>query len=292
MATYAIGDVQGCYGELRSLLGHLQFDSEADRLWFVGDLVNRGPSSLEVLRFVRSLGDRAVTVLGNHDLHLLALARLGREPHSRKDTLGAVLAAADRDSLLEWLRTRPLLHVDRSLGFVMVHAGLAPQWDLEQARRCAGEVEAALGGPQCDALLANMYGDLPDRWSEDLGTWERLRFIVNAFTRLRYCDDQGRLVLDEKGPPGSGRRQLWPWFAAPGRVDLGWPVVFGHWSTLQLGDLDHRPYRVYPIDTGCVWGGALTALRLDDRRLFSVASEQPPYARANRPDTAPGRNQD
>jgi bis(5'-nucleosyl)-tetraphosphatase (symmetrical) len=257
MAIYAVGDVQGCYDELRALLERVRFDPACDRLWLTGDLVLRGPRSLQVLRFARALGERAVTVLGNHDLHLLAVAQGVRQ--DRSADVAEVLAAPDRDELLEWLRTRPLLHHDAALGYTMLHAGLPPAWDLAQARACAGEVEAALRGPAYRELLAHMYGDGPDRWSEDLTGWERLRFIINCFTRLRYCDDSGRLALQEKGPPGSQPAPLRPWFAIPGRVSADLKIVFGHWSTLGPCSAPG----VFPLDTGCLWGGALTALRLD-----------------------------
>ncbi len=276
MTIYAIGDVQGCYAELLTLLRQIEFDPARDHLWFTGDLVNRGPQSLEVLRFVEGLGERAVTVLGNHDLHLLAVAcRKERKPH-RLDTLNEVLAAPDREELLEWLRHRPLLHHDETSGFTLVHAGLPPQWNLAQARRCAKEVEAVLRHGDYANLFRHMYGDLPDCWQEELTGWDRLRFITNCLTRLRYCDRHGRLTLSEeaKGPPGTQAPELLPWYAVPNRASGGMKIIFGHWSTLRMSRAEMDLHQVYPLDTGCNWGGYLTALRLSDLRFFSVAAER------------------
>jgi bis(5'-nucleosyl)-tetraphosphatase (symmetrical) len=263
MAVYAIGDVQGCYDELRVLLERIAYSSDRDRLWFVGDLVNRGPQSLEVLRFVRDLGDGAVTVLGNHDLHLLAAAAGARRVNPL-DTFDEVLAAPDRETLVDWLRRRPLLHADDELGVVMIHAGLAPQWDLAQAQACAAEVEAVLRAGGYRSFLAAMYGGRPDLWRDDLRGIDRLRFSLNCFTRLRLCDRDGRLHLREKDSPWERDDGLVPWFAAPGRASAGTDIVFGHWST--LGRYEDRVNGVYALDSGCVWGGALTALRLDVER--------------------------
>jgi bis(5'-nucleosyl)-tetraphosphatase (symmetrical) len=259
MALYAIGDVQGCDSELRSLLSLLRFSADRDQLWFVGDLVNRGPESLAVLRRIRALGAAATVTLGNHDLHLLAVA-YGSGHLRSDDTLGEILAAPDRDALLEWLAHRPLLHEDQALKVCMLHAGLAPQWDLRMARQCAREFEQALRRDP-EKLLSRLYGDQPDRWDDDLKGEERLRFIVNCFTRLRYVDAEGRLALRVKGSPKKPQsKALIPWFDAPDARWHGPRVVFGHWST--LGFLTNA--RVTGLDTGCVWGGTLTALRLDD----------------------------
>jgi len=268
MATYAIGDVQGCYDTLRRLLDRLHFEPAQDQLWFAGDLVNRGPQSLQTLRFVHGLGRAALTVLGNHDLHLLAVAH-GRR-RGRRDTLGEVLAAPERDQLLDWLRRQPLLHQSQDGGTALVHAGLPPQWDLTQARACAGEAEAVLRSDDYTELLSEMYGDEPDRWDPALRGMPRLRFIINCYTRLRYCDAAGRVDLKPKGAPGSQGADLLPWFAVPGRRSAGTRLVFGHWST--LGQVSWPEYRVEGLDTGAVWGGRLTALRLDDGRLFAVDS--------------------
>jgi bis(5'-nucleosyl)-tetraphosphatase (symmetrical) len=257
MALYAIGDIQGCYDELQRLLDKLRFDAHVDQLWLVGDLVNRGPKSLEVLRFVKSLGDGAITVLGNHDLHLLAIAA-GIDRAKHDDTIGSILTAPDRDELLNWLRQRPLLHHDAMRGYALLHAGLPPQWDLAQAQRCAAEVEAMLRSNEHQEFFQHMYGNEPDLWCEDLSGWARLRFIVNCFTRLRYVDDAGRVLHKDKGAPHT-RRHLTPWFRAAERKSSATKIIFGHWSTLGLV-LEHN---VYALDTGCVWGGALTALRVD-----------------------------
>jgi bis(5'-nucleosyl)-tetraphosphatase (symmetrical) len=261
MAVYAIGDIQGCYDELLELLANLRFDREHDRLWFVGDLVNRGPKSLETLRFVQGLGQNAITVLGNHDLHLLAAAYGIRPDSIDGDTLEPILAAPDRDALIDWLRHQPLLHYDGELGYLMVHAGLPPQWDLKLAQRCAGEVETVLRGDRLESFLSRMYGNKPKQWSTELDGWDRLRFIINCFTRMRYCDRNGRLDLKSSGPPGSQPEGYYPWFEIPARASGDINIIFGHWSTLRPSDTPG----VYPIDQGCLWGGQLTALRIDTR---------------------------
>jgi bis(5'-nucleosyl)-tetraphosphatase (symmetrical) len=268
MALYAIGDVQGCDAELGALLKKIGFSAERDHIWFVGDLVNRGPASLGVLRRVRSLGPAATTVLGNHDLHLLAVAH-GCAKVRSGDTLAEVLAAPDRDPLLEWLLHRPLLHEDRRLNLCLLHAGLAPQWDLPDARAAAREFERALQhAPR--KVLEQMYGDQPDRWTPELRGADRLRFIVNCFTRLRYVDVHGRLELDAKGAPSRGRPgTLVPWFEAAGALWHGPRIVFGHWSTLGF----FSNAKVTGLDTGCVWGGCLTALRLDQPDAAPVRIE-------------------
>lgn len=274
MATYAIGDVQGCYDELCALLDDIGFEPAADRLWFVGDLVNRGPKSLDVLRLAVSLGDAASTVLGNHDLHLIAAANGRVGPRSR-DTLDAILDAEDRDALLGWLRNSPVFHTDDALGVSLVHAGLAPPWTIADAQRLARELEACLRGPGCEDFLAEMYGNEPDRWSDSLEGPARLRIITNAFTRIRYCRGDGSLVVDEKRPPQEAPPGLYPWYAHPDRRSRGTPIVFGHWAALQMSEAEEDAHGVYHIDHGCVWGGRLTALRLEDMRRFSVDSRQP-----------------
>ena len=268
MAIYAIGDVQGCYDELRRLVEQLDFDPDADKLWFVGDLVNRGPESLAVLRWVRSLGTSAVVVLGNHDLHLLAIAA-GNPRQGKKDTLDEVLAAPDRDELLHWLRHRPLLHWSEKKAFALIHAGLPPQWDLTQAQACARELEAVLRGPDHRAFLNAMYGNEPARWSADLQGLARLRFITNCFTRLRYCTRDGTLCLDEKALLGSQPAGVLPWFAVPGRASADTRILFGHWSTIGYC----TEANTWALDSGCLWGGTLTAIRVRRRkpmRVFSV----------------------
>lgn len=268
MAVYAIGDVQGCYDELQSLLEHINFDKRKDQLWFAGDLVNRGPKSLEVLRFIHALGDTAKVVLGNHDLHLLA-AYYGNNPVKLSKDLRDLLQARDCDELLAWLVRRPLILADHVLGFVLIHAGLPPQWDVAQALSCAQEVEAVLADDarRCDFFSA-MYGDQPDRWSDTLGGVERLRFITNAFTRLRYCSADGTFYLDQKGPPGSQGKKGMPWFQVPERKSAQHRLLFGHWSTLGY----RHEHNIWALDSGCLWGGSLTALQLDldEPRAFSV----------------------
>jgi bis(5'-nucleosyl)-tetraphosphatase (symmetrical) len=261
MAVYAIGDVQGCYDELQELLATIHFDPQCDHLWFVGDLVNRGPKSLETLRYVRELGSAAITVLGNHDLHLLAAAHGIRPNTIDDDTLEPILAAPDRDKLIDWLRRLPLLYHDGDLGYLMVHAGLPPQWDLTLARQCAGEVETMLRSDRLEVFLSHMYGNKPKQWSDSLTGWDRLRFIVNCFTRMRFCDRNGRLELKGSGPPGTQPAGYFPWYEIPGRATEGMNIIFGHWSTLPSQDISG----IYPIDSGCLWGGQLTALRIDTR---------------------------
>lgn len=277
MAVWAVGDVQGCYRELRALLRTIGFDRRADVLWFVGDLVNRGPDSLAVLRFVRRLGRRAVVVLGNHDLHLLAVAH-GAARQRPDDTLGEVLAAADREVLLTWLRRRPLLHWDDALGIGMVHAGFAPAWDLAQARALAAEVEAVLRGPEHAALYPELYGNAPSAWRDALVGPARLRTIVNFMTRLRFVDATGALLAEPKGTPAQAPPGAVPWFEASGRRSAGTRLVVGHWSALGLVETAD----VTALDTGCVWGGKLSAVRLDGpRELAQVpcsAPERRPYS--------------
>ncbi len=272
MATYAIGDLQGCHAEFLALLAKVDFSVSRDRLWLTGDLVNRGPDSLAVLRSVMALGERVTVVLGNHDLHLLACAWSSNARPRRRDTLNAVLAAPDRDDLLAWLRRQPLFHYDAKLGYAMVHAGLPPQWTLAEAAGHAVEVEAALRGPAITSFLANLYGSEPSQWDDTLVGADRLRFITNCFTRIRYCDLDGRLNLDEKGQPATQPAGLLPWFELPQRASRDTRIVFGHWSTLRLAPEECHRHAVWPLDTGAVWGGELTAMRLEDGALFHVPS--------------------
>jgi bis(5'-nucleosyl)-tetraphosphatase (symmetrical) len=259
MAVYAIGDLQGCLDPLQRLLETIRFDPPRDRLWFVGDLVNRGPQSLEALRFVRALGDHAITVLGNHDLHLLAASWTNSRQQKKRDTLQPVLDAPDREELLDWLRRRPMLHHDPELDFTLVHAGLPPQWDLADARAAAAELEAVLGGEHVVDFLQEMYGNKPARWDPGLRGVDRLRYIVNALTRIRFLRSDGALDLDTKGSLERARSELIPWYDFPGRRTAGLRMVFGHWS--MLGEIAHQG--AYSIDSGCVYGGRLTALKLD-----------------------------
>lgn len=259
MPVWAIGDLQGCLDPLDRLLDKIHFDPARDRLWFCGDIVNRGPRSLATLRRVKALGDRAVVVLGNHDLHLLAAANGSRRKLRRKDTLDDILDAPDREDLIEWLRHRPILHHDPETGYTMVHAGLPPDWDLADAVAAARELEDCLRNADFQHFLSAMYGNLPDKWSAALTGTERLRFITNCFTRLRYCRRDGRLDLGFKGAPENAPPDVLPWFRMPGRRSADLKIVFGHWST--LGTVPDPG--VFALDTGCVWGGRLTALRLD-----------------------------
>lgn len=265
MALYIIGDVQGCYDELQRLLQKIRFDQSADSLWFAGDLVNRGPRSLEVLRFVKSLGAGAVTVLGNHDLHMLAVAEQA-EKYRRNDTFRDVLDASDRDELLHWLRQLPLVHFDSGRNVVLVHAGLDPAWTAPQARALASEVEAVLRDKEYHEFFRHMYGNKPDRWDPQVRGWDRLRFITNTFTRLRYCDHEGHQILDAKGPLGTQPNGYMPWFDIEHRRSEGTRIVFGHWAA--LGAAIHGN-EIYSVDSGCAWGGELSALRLEPDIAFS-----------------------
>ncbi len=267
MATYAIGDVQGCLEALQRLLDALTFTRTRDRLWFVGDLVNRGPDSLATLRLVKDLGESAVTVLGNHDFHLLAVAA-GHAKKHRSDTLDSILEAPDREELLTWLRQRPMLHVEGA--WAMVHAGLLPQWSIAQAQLLAQEVQTALRGADWRKFLAELYGDKPDTWSEGLRGAKRLRVIVNAMARMRFCTAGGSIEFRTKGETAKAPPGFFPWFDAPGRASRDHTVVCGHWSTLGLV---LRP-DLLALDSGCVWGGSLSAVRLEDRKLFQVPCEQ------------------
>ena len=269
MSTYAIGDIQGCFQELNELLDLIGFSETSDQLWFVGDLVNRGPQSLETLRFIKSLGDSAITVLGNHDIHLLSASFINGKGR-RKDTFDEILAAPDRDELLHWLRHQALYIQDDSLGFCMVHAGVAPQWSVDQIASLAGEVEQALQGDGYLEYLAHIYGDQPSIWSDDLTGMERLRCITNFFTRLRFCDENGRMEFSEKGPPGSQPDDWKPWYEIKNRKSADLKIIFGHWSTQKLANEDVRKHNVFSIDTGCLWGGELTAFRLDDEKIFQL----------------------
>ncbi|MFA6121231.1 MAG: symmetrical bis(5'-nucleosyl)-tetraphosphatase [Sideroxydans sp.] len=268
MAIYIVGDIQGCYLELRLLLDKIQFDAQKDKLWFVGDLVNRGSGSLEVLRLVRSLGDSAITVLGNHDLHLLAVAAGVAQLH-RSDTLGEILAASDRDELLTWLRQQRLMHVEGDN--VMVHAGLLPQWSIKQATKLAREVETVLRGDDYVKFLEHMYGNTPNRWDDELTGYKRLRVITNAFTRLRICTPDGEMEYKFKGEVEKMPAGYVPWFDVSKRASKDATVIFGHWSALGLKVTPN----IIALDTGCLWGGSLTAIRLEDRELFKVACQNP-----------------
>jgi len=266
MATYAIGDIQGCYQPLMRLLDVIEFKQDEDTLWFTGDLVNRGPQSLTVLRFVHDLGDRHQVVLGNHDLHLLAAAH-GHARQNSGDTIDSILHAKDREELINWLQHRPLMMHDEALGYALVHAGLAPQWTVGIAKDLAGEVEAVLRSDNAAEFFKNMYGNHPSHWSDELTGMERLRCIVNYFTRMRYCHEDGSLDLNYKGEVEKKPEDLIPWFDVKPRASAHDKIIFGHWAA--LGGETSTP-NVYPLDTGCVWGNQLTAMRVEDGEHFSI----------------------
>lgn len=263
MATYAIGDIQGCFAALDRMLDQLAFDPAADRLWIVGDLVNRGPDSLRVLRFLRDLGDAASIVLGNHDLYLLMVAA-GFKRRDSDDTLYQVLEAPDRDELLDWLSCLPLLEVHGE--HVLVHAGLLPGWTVTRAQSLAGEVSTALRGTRARDFLLHLAGNQPERWSDGLKGWDRLRVIVNALTRLRFCSADGRMDLRAKGAPHKAPPGMMPWFRVPDRFSRTHTIICGHWSALGF----YREQGLIALDSGCVWGGKLTALRIEDDAVFQV----------------------
>jgi bis(5'-nucleosyl)-tetraphosphatase (symmetrical) len=267
MTHYAIGDSQGCHSPVVALLDRIRADSSDPKLIFVGDLVNRGPNSLATLREIRALGDAAQVVLGNHDLHLLAVAHGIRTAH-RSDTLDDILNAPDRDELLDWLRRQPLALLQD--GYLMVHAGVLPQWSAQQTRALAHEVETVLSGPNWVDFLREMYGNAPARWDDALTGADRLRCIVNGLTRIRYCTGDGTMEFSSKEGADGVPAGYFPWFDVPGRKTEDVTVVFGHWSTLGL---TMRP-NLIGLDTGCVWGGKLTAVRLDTRAVLQVDCPQ------------------
>lgn len=268
MADYALGDIQGCFETLKRLLAKIKFDDKSDRLWFVGDLVNRGPDSLETLRFIKSLPITPRITLGNHDLHLLCQIFLPNQKPKSDDTLTAVLNAPDRDELGHWLRKQPLLHHDNSLNFAMTHAGIAPCWSLNQAKIYAQELESVLAGENFLDFLTHMYGNTPNYLESESTGMPRLRAICNYFTRMRFCDANGYLELNYKGTPDNAPPNTYPWYAVPTRSPLSINLVFGHWAALR----GQCPIKgLYAIDTGCVWGGPLTALRLQDKQRFCIS---------------------
>lgn len=267
MATYVIGDVQGCFKALRSLLDKLVFDPGRDQLWFAGDIVNRGPDSLSCLRFIKALGPAARMVLGNHDLHLLATYYANRA-QKRKDTLGSVLSAPDCAALMHWLRQQPLMIWDQSRDLVVTHAGLPHIWSVSQANDLGQEIEAALKGERCVEFFEAMYGNTPEIWSESLTGMDRLRVITNYFTRMRFIDLDGTLNLSVKERAESAPEGFLPWFSVP-RSDQT-KVLFGHWAALE-GVTGQAQFQA--LDTGCVWGGTLTAINLDSMQRISS-----PYA--------------
>ena len=258
MATYAIGDLQGCYKSFRKLLDKVEFSPESDCLWLAGDLVSRGNKSLEVLRYVKGLGDSAISVLGNHDISLIAAHYGVIKPH---DSLLPIMKAKDRDELMDWLRHRPVLHVDDELGFCMAHAGIYPHWSWSTAQQCAHEIQVPLRGATIERWLEKVYGDEPAQWHDGLQSYDRHRFIVNAFTRMRGVNPDGSMNFSVNGSAKDHQEKgLYPWFRLPTRNLLPYKVIFGHWSALGF---THNS-QVISLDTGCVWGRKLTAIRLED----------------------------
>lgn len=272
MANYVVGDVQGCLDSLQALLDKVQFDPQHDRLWFAGDLVNRGPRSLDTLRFIKRLGDRAHTVLGNHDLHLLALwCSSGRSHES--DTIAEVVNAPDGEELINWLRQQPLaLMLPLHAHSLLVHAGILPQWSFQQALQLSFEVQQVLAGPDWKAFMAQLYGNKPNRWDPALQGVDRLRLIVNVFTRMRMLREDGKIDLKYKLEPADAPDDLKAWFERPRSSDAEGQILFGHWSTLN----QVKNKVGYCLDTGCVWGGRLTALRLEDESIIQVEAVEPP----------------
>ncbi len=267
MTTYAVGDIQGCYSGLRTLLDTIDFDENKDKLWVAGDMVNRGPESLETLRYLKSLGKNCTAVLGNHDLHLLAVSCGVRSP-KRSDTINDILEAPDREELLHWLRHRPLVHMSEKHKCIMVHAGVPPIWSEKKIMKRAAELESVLRGADYETFFHNMYGELPDQWSKELDDHERLRMIANYFTRMRFCNAEGQLEFHTKGnipPPGFA-----PWYLHDHRRKKDNTIIFGHWASLE-GRVFKPGYEA--LDTGYVWGGQLTVMRIKDRQRFSVDAD-------------------
>ncbi len=261
MSTYAIGDLQGCYKQFRQLLDKIKFDPEKDKLWLTGDLVNRGPKSLKTLRYVKDLGDAVITVLGNHDLHLIAAYALPNA-YPASDDLQRIIDAPDADELIHWLRQQPLIHYDEKIKTALVHAGISPQWSIADALTFAREFESVLKRNDYHIFLPAMYGDLPTKWADHLEGAERLNFVVNAFTRMRFCDKNGQLTFTEKNNPSKAPDGLLPWFKVPKRKNRDVRIVFGHWSTLGYLNEDN----LLALDTGCVWGGELTAVKIAKKK--------------------------
>ncbi len=270
MSTYLIGDIHGCYNEFTALLEQVQFNALRDTLWLTGDLVARGPDSLKVLRKVRDLGDCVRLVLGNHDLHLLAVYA-GISRNKPKDKLNELLDAPDCDELINWLRRQPLLQIDPQKNLIMAHAGITPQWDLTTAQGCARELNLILSSDSYPLLLNTMYGDMPNHWSDKLSGLARLRFSCNALTRMRYCFPHGQLDMICKEPPDKATPPLLPWFNIPRQIPEQYTIAFGHWASLQGKG---TPNGVLAMDTGCCWGGHLTLLRFEDKCYFQQPAMQ------------------
>lgn len=269
MATYAIGDIQGCFEAFQALLKKLAFNPAKDQLWLTGDIINRGPQSLETLRYVISLGDAAKVILGNHECHALAVYNGHKRAH-KTDTYQTIIDAPDAAELFDWIRTRPFFYEDAELGFSMLHAGVPPQWTLDETRQHARELEAVLQGDDYNQFLATMYGNEPVLWDNTLYGNDRSRFIINSFTRTRYCDQYGNMDFSEKLAPGSQPSHLMPWFEVPNRKTADTKILFGHWSTLGI----HQKNNAYCLDSGCLWGGQLTAMRLESpQQIISYECE-------------------
>jgi bis(5'-nucleosyl)-tetraphosphatase (symmetrical) len=270
MATYAIGDIQGCYDDLLRLLDKIKFDTSADTLWFCGDIINRGPKSLETIRFIKSLNDSAITILGNHDLHFLAVASASNKP-SKYDTFSDILNADDRLELIEWLRFQKLFHHDPELNISIVHAGIPIQWTIEDAKKFSMEMEGILQSEKSTEFFQHMYGNYPPEWKDSLTGWDRYRFITNVFTRMRYCDAEGRPDFKFKGDIGTQPDHLIPWFMHKDRLTKQDDIIFGHWSTLS----NVKQKNIYAIDTGCLWSQSLTALRIDTEEKERIQIDCP-----------------
>ncbi|UVK77803.1 MAG: diadenosine tetraphosphatase [Sodalis sp. Fse] len=270
MSLYLIGDVHGCYYELKTILSQVHFDPALDMLWLTGDLVARGPDSLEVLRLVHGLGDSVRIVLGNHDLHLLAVYA-GISHNKPIDRITPLLKAPDANELINWLRCQPFLQVDEKKKLIMVHAGISPQWNIELAQQCAREVEDILASDNYPLFLDAMYGDMPNNWSTKLNGLERLRFSTNVFTRIRYCFPNGQLEMNCKDTPEKAPAPLRPWFNLPGSVPKRYSIVFGHWASL-MGQ--GTPAGIYGLDTSCCWGYELTLLRWEDKKFIRQSSNR------------------
>jgi bis(5'-nucleosyl)-tetraphosphatase (symmetrical) len=270
MTTYAVGDLQGCLQPLKKLLENVNFDSKTDTLWLTGDLINRGPESLETLRFIYGMRDSVVTVLGNHDLHLLAVAANVR-PESPSDTLEEILHASDKNILLEWLRQQPLLHHDSELQYTMVHAGIPPQWSLKKAQKRASEVEIILRSDLCEMFLLTMYGNTPSGWKKGLADTDRWRVITNYFTRMRFCTAEGKVELTSSGGIHHAPEGYAPWFEHAKRKTYHDRIIFGHWAALEGQAYSEN---VFALDTGYVWGNRMTMMRLEDQKRFTVSADE------------------
>ena len=262
MTDYVIGDLHGCYDPFRKLLDKISFDPTKDKLWLTGDIINRGPKSRRTLQFVKSIDSSVISVLGNHDLHLLALSKNIIQTKDLIDTsLAKILHNRNSDELIEWLRQRPLAHYSKKLNTIMVHAGIPPQWTINNTIKYASEVQTILRGTNCSKLLSKMYGNKPDLWSPELTSYQRYKFTINALTRMRLIDNEGRLNFNHNGPPPNKEKRIFPWFEANRPKWEGTRIIFGHWSALKLIVNE----KIIAVDTGCVWGNQLTAVKLSKK---------------------------